>query len=212
MGPAPTRASAFLVVEDDVFAARTFVGLIQGVAEAQSVSTIADAVVALDARLWTGCIVDVLLPDGSGLDLLERIRADRRTVPVLIVTGSHDTNVANRAHRLDAACVFKPDVVTDLRVFITRAITARSDVEARTAAAVRSLGASFDLSRREIEVVELVTLGVSRERLADVLGVSENTVKTTVRHLLSKFREANVEGVARAVLQEIVRLSSMPTP
>ncbi len=203
---------AFLVVEDDAFAARTFVALIRAQAFARSVSTVKQALTAIDQRPWTGLLLDVTLPDGSGLDLLERLRGERNEVPVLVVTGSHDPTVANRAHRLGASCVFKPDVVADLRTFVHRAITATSDNQTRTLAAVRSLRRRLQLSGRELDVVELLALGVPRERLADELDVSENTVKTTVRRLLAKFKETSTEGVARAVFEEVLRMAAPPGP
>ena len=184
---------AFLVVEDDAFAARTFVALIRAQAFARSVSTVKQALTAIDQRPWTGLLLDVTLPDGSGLDLLERLRGERNEVPVLVVTGSHDPTVANRAHRLGASCVFKPDVVADLRTFVHRAITATSDNQTRTLAAVRSLRRRLQLSGRELDV-------------------SENTVKTTVRRLLAKFKETSTEGVARAVFEEVLRMAAPPGP
>jgi len=210
MDSASGTAHAFLVVEDDAFAARMFVALIRAHAFARSVPTVKQALVAIEQRPWTGLVLDVALPDGSGLDLLERLRADGRSLPVLVVTGSHDVSVANRAHRLGASCVFKPDVVADLHMFAERAITATSDVHSRTLAAVRSLRARLELSGRELDVVELLALGVPRERLADELDVSENTVKSVVRRVLAKFQETSVEGVARAVHEEVVRLSTAP--
>lgn len=212
MDGASASTHAFLVVEDDAHAARTFVALIRPQAFARTVATVKHALAAVEQRAWTGLVLDVTLPDGSGLDLLERLRSDGRVFPVLVVTGSHDLRVANRAHRLGASCVFKPDVVADLHMFVERAIAATSDAHSRTLAAARSLRSRLQLSARELEFVELLALGVPRERLADELELSENTVKSVVRRLLAKFGETSVEGVARAVFEEVLRLSAFSGP
>lgn len=212
MDSAAASSQAFLIVEDDAFAARTFVALIRPSGFARSVSTVKQALVAIGQRAWTGLVLDVTLPDGSGLDLLERLRAEGHVLPALVVTGSHDAMVANRAHRLGASCVFKPDVAADLQMFVQRAITATTDAHSRRLAAVRSLRKRLNLSSRELDIVELLALGVPRERLAEELNLSENTIKSTVRRILAKFQETSVEGVARAIYEEVVRLSSATDP
>ncbi len=53
-----------------------------------------------------------------------------------------------------------------------------------------------------------MAFGVPRERLAIELGVSENTLKTHVRSMLQKCNETRIESLARAVLDQVVALST----
>lgn len=199
----------FLVVDDQQMVARAFANVIRQHAHVEIVPTIRDAEAALRQRGWCGVVLDVALPDGSGLELLARMRKGGSRVPVLVATGAKDFAVANIAHRLDASCVFKPDVMEDLLLFVSRARTRATRGDERTAVAVARLQKVLRLSRREAQIAELVAQGIARSQLAGVLGVSENTIKTTVRSLLNKFCADRVDGVARAVLEEVVHLSAM---
>src|SRR5687768_12204925 len=103
-----TNRPRFLVVEDDNSVGRALVGAIRASADGELAISLQAARTALEDRQYTGLILDVNLPDGSGLDLLAAIRATQPALPVLVVTGSIDPAVANRCHVLKAACVFKP--------------------------------------------------------------------------------------------------------
>jgi DNA-binding response OmpR family regulator len=62
-------------------------------------------------------LLDVVLPDGSGLDLLEELRAvdATRDLPVIILTGAGFDMVLEQSGRLGATCVTKPFSPTKLR-------------------------------------------------------------------------------------------------
>lgn len=199
-------APAFLLVEDDLLVGRVVSGALAPHAITW-VTTCQDARQAFASRRWTGVILDVRLPDGSGLELLGALRAGHDLVPALVMTAAYDPRVANRAHELRASCVYKPEIMPNVRLFMQRSIAARGDAQQRTAAAARELASACELTAREAELVELIAIGVSRESLALELGISENTLKTMVRRVLVKTRESRVEGVARAVLESIVQLS-----
>lgn len=201
-------APVFLLVEDEAPVARAFASLVRRHAAVEVASTLAEASAALRRTRFTGIVLDLRLPDGSGLELLQYVRQERRATPVLVVTGDHEPTLANRVHRLGAVCVFKPDVVEDISLFVRRAMADEVETRALAEGAVRNLRAPLRLSRREAELAVLATLGFTRTALAEELGVTENTVKSTVRGLLRKFDETSVDGVARIVLQEMVRLAS----
>ena len=200
---------AFLIVDDQQMVACSLANAIREHAHVELVPTIRDAEAALRQRGWCGVVLDVELPDGNGLDLLARMRAGGSRVPVLVATAARNFAVANRAHRLGASCVFKPDVLEDLLLFMSRARTRATRGDERTAVAVARLRKTLRLSRREAQIAELVAQGIARSQLAGVIGVSENTIKTTVRSLLNKFCADRVDAVGRAVLEEVVHLSAM---
>jgi DNA-binding response OmpR family regulator len=61
-------------------------------------------------------LLDVRLPDGSGLDLLEELRQDPRfkDLPIIILTGIGEDNVVQRAESGGARCITKPFSPTKL--------------------------------------------------------------------------------------------------
>lgn len=201
------RARRFLVVEDEHFVARAFARCMRRFADTEVVGTLRDARIALGRGAWSGVVLDASLPDGSGIELLQQLRRERSALPVLVVTTTEDGTSANQCHQLDAVCVFKPEVTENLALFATRALARGSDRHARTAAALSSLRHAQRLSRRELQIAELVAAGVPRSRLAARVGVTENTMKTMVRSLLHKLAAGSVDQVARIVLEEVIRLS-----
>src|SRR5688500_11094846 len=96
--PAPGRAGAasssscrgsVLIVEDDR-AARTAIARLltrQGFAVSEA-ATVADALAALPAARPDWVLLDLMLPDGSGVEVIRRVRADRLPSRVCLVTGS----------------------------------------------------------------------------------------------------------------------------
>jgi FixJ family two-component response regulator len=129
--------------------------------------------------LSPSCLVlDVSLPDLNGLDLQERIRADRVDVPIIFITGYGDVPMTVRAMRAGAIEFlikpFRDDVLLDAigkALERSRAILG-DEAEMRT---LRERDAS--LSHREREVMTLVVAGRLNKQVADELGISEITVK-----------------------------------
>jgi len=79
--------------------------------------TLADARIALKAAPPTdGLLLDLHLPDGSGLDFLRDLRGDGATarIPVLVLTAEGEDRVLREARRLGAALVTKPFSPTKL--------------------------------------------------------------------------------------------------
>jgi two-component system OmpR family response regulator len=80
--------------------------------------TLADAraVLATSSAPVDGLLLDLHLPDGSGLDFLRRLRAapEHHTLPVLVLTGDGDDRVLDTVRGLDAALLTKPFSPTKL--------------------------------------------------------------------------------------------------
>lgn len=199
----PRGPRRFLVVEDDPIVANAFVSNISRHAPAVSVASVAEARVARRNEQWIGIVLDVRLPDGNGLEFLQELRAQGDKVPVLVATGHFDPFIANACHRLDAHCVFKPDLLVNLLRFVGDAIAAQPSDELLQAV-VKEITAEFDLTIRESQIATLVARGVPRDELAETMGVTNNTVKTIIRGLLGKLNETSVEAAARLVLERMV--------
>ncbi len=64
-----------------------------------------------------------------------------------------------------------------------------------------------DLSAREIEVLRLLVSGTSNKAIASLLNVSENTVKSHLRHIFGKLQvQSRGEAVAAALQRHLVSL------
>jgi len=112
-----------LIVENDEFMRRALERYCTNYSQTVAANTCRDAIDALDQKL-IAVILDVYLPDGLGISVLEKIRECQRELPVLVITGDLSTQVVNRAYELGAEFLSKTDNSTRLKSFLDRAVNA----------------------------------------------------------------------------------------
>lgn len=149
-------------------------------------------------------VVDVCLPDMSGIELTERIRRSGLKVSVVIATMLADRRLPRRLLNVGATgYVTKECSQEELLSAIRLAARGRRYLAATVAqeVALASLGDScspFDrLSRRELEVAMMLAKGQTLSAIADQLSLSPKTVSTHKQRLLDKLELDNVVGLAR---------------
>lgn len=206
-----------LVVEDDPLLLDGLkIGLGLAGATCDVVSTCADAEAALATSAFDAVVLDRMLPDGSGLTVLKRLRAAGDRTPILLLTALHET--ADRVDGLDAGAddyLGKPFDLEELAARV-RAIARRGAGRASGALIWRDVtldpatltaardGRSLTLSRREFAV--LATLmerrgGIaSRVEIEDRLygwqeEIESNAVEVHIHHLRSKLGRDAIETV-----------------
>ena len=90
-----------LVVEDDPLIADALrAGLALGGASVDCVTTCEDALTALATTEFAAVVLDIMLPDGSGVDLLRELRTGGNRTPVLLLTARDE--ISDRVSGLDA--------------------------------------------------------------------------------------------------------------
>ena len=111
----PQLARRVLLVENDVFVRRAMLRLLTLAGfETVTASSLAGALEQLISRPDI-VLTDAVLPDGSGLDLVHRIRRQDETVAVAVMTGNSDANLFGNARLSRPDAVFRtPYDVTDL--------------------------------------------------------------------------------------------------
>jgi FixJ family two-component response regulator len=145
-------------------------------------------------------VLDVRLPDLSGIDLQRRMVESNNEIPIVFITGHGDIPTTVRAMKAGAVeFLTKPlvdgDVLESIRQAIARDRAAR-DHHAETAE-LRARYAS--LTPREKEVMEWVVSGRLNKQIAGELGISEETVKVHRGHVMRK--------IGADSLAELVRMS-----
>ena len=136
-------------------------------------------------------VVDVQLPDESGIDVCREIRSKDRSIHVLMLT-TYDDARARMASLMAGAAGFVlkeirgRDLVNAVRV----AATGQSLPEAAPdpQALARHLGDPRlqSLTRQETRVLELIVEGLTNREIGDRLAISEKTVRNHVTNLLGK--------------------------
>jgi DNA-binding NarL/FixJ family response regulator len=177
-----------LVVEDDPHVAQAIGRLVPHGRPAIAVRSIAMAseVLASGAPL-AAAVIDVRLPDGSGLDVLRLLRKSHPYLPAVVVTALLSRELVNEVTALRAQYICKPDFGDPLLAFFGALDQAdeQEDMLQRACAALH-------LNPRETEILRQSFQGVPRGRLAEVLGISENTLKKQIRSLLTKTSQSSL--------------------
>jgi len=150
-------------------------------------------------------VIDVHLPDGSGLELCESVRAELPSTRIVVLTGDASPAIADRAAAVGVDALVLKHVGCDRLLDEVRHVagrpTRRSDV--RPIPPRRSTRRSPDqvavarLTGQEREVLELVADGLSNRDVADRLYLAEKTVKN---YMTSVMRKLGVRSRTAAAL------------
>jgi FixJ family two-component response regulator len=167
------------VVDDDVSVRESLEAIIRSVGlVAETFASAQDFLGRPRATVANCLVLDVCLPDFSGLDLQHRIASERVDMPIIFITGYGDVPMTVRAMKAGAVEVltkpFNDQVLLDtIQHAIERSRTALSE-----AAELRGIQARYaSLSRRERDVMALVVTGLLNKQVAGELGICEVTVK-----------------------------------
>lgn len=158
----------------------------------------------LDAlsQVKPGCIVtDVRMPGLSGIELLQRLRALKFSMPVIVITGHGDVPLAVEAMKAGAMdFIEKPFNDEVLLGAVRTALSAHAiDSKRQTLnAAVNSRIAS--LSNREREVLEGLVAGHPNKTIAYDLGISPRTVEIYRANLMTKMEATSLSDLVRMAL------------
>jgi FixJ family two-component response regulator len=187
------------VVDDDVSVREALGSLVRS--EGIRVQTFASAQDFLTYRRpeMPSCLVlDVGLPDLSGLDVQKRLAEINIEIPIIFITGRGDVPTSVRAMKAGAIeFLTKPfnnaDLLEAIRQAIKRDRTARHQ---RTE--IQALLTRYEsLTPREGQVMELVVSGLLNKQIASELGTSEITVKVHRARVMHKMEAASLADLVR---------------
>jgi FixJ family two-component response regulator len=150
-----------------------------------------------------GCIVlDVRLPDLSGLDLQQELAKANVDLPVIFVTGHADIPMTVRAMKAGAVeFLTKPFREQELLEAVQRAISRHRQILDQRAS-MRVLQSRYELlTPREREVVPLVSSGLLNKQVAAELNASEKTIKVHRGQLMQKMEAHSLSDLIRMAEQ-----------
>jgi FixJ family two-component response regulator len=138
-------------------------------------------------------ILDVFLPDISGLDLQQLVRVERAEMPIIFITGFGDFAMIVQAMKAGAVeFLTKPFRAEALLAAVAEALE-RSRTALERELDVRALrDRHASLSRREVEVMTLVVSGLLNKQIAFELGISEITVKAHRGQVMRKMKATSL--------------------
>lgn len=208
MEPSSTAPSTriFLVVEDDDLVVRSLRKIIRPFGEVVVATDYASAkgFIEGNSRDWTAMLVDMKLPDGSGLDLLPLARRRWPLLPMVLMTGYNDDAAVNAAHDLGVAYVAKPWTPERVRRFVSQAASrlTRHEFDLRIIRVVDVWSQTRGLSPAETDILRRASLGETQEEIAGARKASEETVRKQIAALRLKLGCNSLHQAVLRILRE----------
>ncbi|MDL2358468.1 MAG: response regulator [Pseudomonadota bacterium] len=187
------------IVDDDA-GVRDALGLLLGI-HGYRIAPFANSEDFLTAwrREWLGCLVlDIRMDGMDGLALQRHLNALGCPLPVIVITGHADVDLARQAFRAHAKDFLEKPL--DEGKLIHAIEEAFADVrQAITSSGERAGARSLmpTLTAREREVMQLVVAGRHNRDIAVALAISPRTVEVHKARLMAKLRVDNVADLVR---------------
>jgi FixJ family two-component response regulator len=189
------------VVDDDSSIRQALSGLLRSEGlKVETFGTAGEFLRAPRAESPACLVLDVSLPDGSGLDLPDELRSMDAPLPIIYITGHGTIPMTVRAMKSGALeFLTKPfrdeDLLAAIKVALERDRLARAE-RSDMGDARRLIDR---LTPREREVLELVVAGKMNKQIAARLGTAEQTVKQHRGRVMRKLEVDSVADLVRLV-------------
>ena len=188
------------VIDDDDAVRRSWAFLLSG--ESYDVVTHADAgsfLASADFRRYGAILLDVRMPNMSGLELQNKLNELCCDLPIIFISGHGDIDMAVNTLKNGAVDFLQKPVKDDRLLEVIDAAVARNKAARRDQAEVAGFKARLEqLTQREREVIRMVAQGYSNKEVDAEFGISEKTVQV---HRGSAYRKLDLHNAA-----EIARL------
>jgi len=197
------QTNEIFVVDDDAavrdalaMALRSEGFMVESFADAASVLSI------VRLRAPAAILLDVMLPDNSGLEVLKTLKAEHHPAPVLMITGHGNIPMAVEAIKLGAYdFVEKPFTIDVLLDQLRSAMTSQSRREQSGGLGeidLTHIGGAV-LTPREREVLREIATGASSKEAGRILGISPRTVEVHRARIMDKLGARNAADLMRII-------------
>ncbi len=160
---------------------------------------------------FAAVLVDLGLPDGSGLTLIEEVHARLPETPFLVLTGAVGRETVVSALRAGACgYLLKEDLIERLPAALRSILEGGMPMSVAAAryllghlrGGLRGNSIAKAPTERERELLALLARGLTYEQSALALDISVNTVRSHIRSVYEKLQAANKAEAVMLALQE----------
>ena len=180
-----------LLIVDDEASLRDFLTIVfeEEGCRVETASSLADAHAALQKREPDLVLCDLMLPDGSGLDLLREIKSQNPSIAVIMITAHTSTKSAVEALKAGAHdYIAKPFDIDELKIIVSKAVERKEledeNLHLRSALEERHTFANI--------------IGKSA-KMQEIFGIVQRIARTTSTVLISGESGTGKELIARAI-------------
>jgi two-component system, LuxR family, response regulator FixJ len=150
-----------------------------------------------------GCVVsDVRMPGIDGIELLQRLKANRSLLPVLIMTGHGDVPLAVEAMKLGAVDFLEKPFEDDRLIGMIDVVLKQAESGARSVAATLDIAARIaSLSPREHQVMGGLVAGLSNKLIAREYDISPRTIEVYRANVMTKMQVGSLSELVRLAMR-----------
>lgn len=150
-----------------------------------------DSLALFESHAPALALVELSLPDISGLEVMRRITEASHQPSVIIIAEQEDENEALSALQSGARGVVPKDIEADALLRAARSVVAGEYWIGRATAAtfidtLRHKTPASKITPREQEIIRVILTGLSNQEIGKQLGISRETVKRHVRNIYDK--------------------------
>jgi len=196
------RASTVFVVDDDRAVREAMRDLLRE--NGYSVEIFANAPAFFEAYRpgCEGCLlVDGVMPGISGIELIERLKADGHELPSIVITGNGAVPMAVQAMKAGAVdFIEKPVGHQDLLASVKRALDQTRDTAKLSAQREAAAIQVASLTARQRQILDFVLAGHPSKNIAADLGISHRTVDNHRAAIMKKTGSKSLSALIRTAL------------
>jgi len=184
----PPTTPTVVVVDDDISVRESLELMIQNEGWRPALFESAQEFLTRLPNLVPSCLIlDVNLPDLSGLHIQQRISDEKFSTPIIFITGYGDVPTSVRAMKAGAAEFLTKPLDNAIVIQAIREAVLRGQANLKREGVQRQLQERYDsLTKREREVMNLVVKGLMNKQVGYELDISEITVKAHRGRVMEK--------------------------
>ncbi|OGO61263.1 MAG: hypothetical protein A2029_09375 [Chloroflexi bacterium RBG_19FT_COMBO_47_9] len=204
------------IVDDHALFRAGLIGLLNDMAEFEVVGEASngrDAIDMVKAKKPDVVLLDVNMPGMNGVEVVEELKPKEACNIIMLTISKHEDDLFGAINAGADGYLLKNAEPEELRRAILNVSEGKSVLSPEVTRQVIKIVASMQgyvsdkgLSKRELEVLAHLSQGKTTASISDELFISENTVKTHIRHILEKLEAANrAEAVSKATQMGLIR-------
>ena len=198
-----TRNQIIYIVDDDraILDALLMLFTAEGL-KAKGFATAADFLAVCEADMRGCLLLDIRMPQMSGIELQQRLAERGISIPVIFLTGSGDIPLASQAFRGGALDFLEKPFDTDILLERIQQALSRDAEEWHNHYRRKLLQESCArLSPREKQVLKWVAAGYSSKEIAKAMDISNRTVEGHRAHIMEKLNAQSLADLIAVALE-----------